>query len=440
MKFKCGCTPELEKRMKLRRILMDIKPKSSGKVKYISQYALDRLNPYIASIIGNSCLILSAFGNFKLFFATTNTAEIDAYFTSLGGTVPTVIPFSDAQKEIITKAFQLTCDYIGVTLEIVEDFSLSNYVQVNCESLEGTTLAFTLSPDSLDNNPDTLEKFYLAYNEALLGSFTTDPGGVYMLTAMHELGHTLGLMHPHDTGGGSKIMPGVTDATQTSNLGVCYMNTTLSTIMSYVSPQFSDDPNKTTYARTLMTMDYQAYRWYYKGAATENYINNWLDLSCKSGVVQTITSTTTGVELTLVPQDDTETGYNLVAYRFQANPMQDLATVTELISTNVLGYDPANEKFAVTLFDTFSFPSSVKISYNTFNCYAWSIWRSFTIEVVANVENINIWFQGYSTQYNVSQTDTEAVITNIKNNNKVTITNLSGAITLFIGYAINNKS
>lgn len=438
--MKCGCTPDLENRIKMKNMLLNLRVASSGKVKYISQYALSRLNPYIASIIGSSCLILSAYNNtFKMYFATTNTPEIDAYFESLSVPIPTVTAFSLAQKTVITNGFQLTCAYIGVTLEVVNDFASADYVNVNCEELDTPgTLAYTLSPESLDTNQASLEKFFIAYNESILGTYNTDIGGIYFLTAMHELGHTLGLGHPHDTGNGSKIMPGVTSETQASNQGICYMNTTLTTIMSYVSPQLSDDPDKTTYARTLMTLDLQAYRWYYKASANSNYINNWLDLTCKSGVVQTLTSTASGLSLNLSPEDITETCFNLIAYRFQANPMQDLASVYSLISTTDVGYDPSNPKYSSTVFDTFSFPTTITVSYPTFNCYAWSIWRDLTITASQGVININIWFQGYSSQYTVSQTSTQAIITNKKNSKKVTINNLSG-VTLFIGYAINNK-
>ena len=39
------------------------------------------------------------------------------------------------------------------------------------------------------------------------------PGGFSYGVILHEFGHAHGIAHPHDTGGGSEIMLGVTAAT-----------------------------------------------------------------------------------------------------------------------------------------------------------------------------------------------------------------------------------
>jgi serralysin len=58
-----------------------------------------------------------------------------------------------------------------------------------------------------------------------------EQGGFAFEVMLHEIGHGLGFAHPHDTGGGSEIMPGVTAAT--GSFGVYNLNQGVYTVMSY---------------------------------------------------------------------------------------------------------------------------------------------------------------------------------------------------------------
>ena len=64
------------------------------------------------------------------------------------------------------------------------------------------------------------------------GSFpeSLDPGGFSWAVVLHEFGHAHGIAHPHDNGGGSDIMLGVTSS---ASLGVYDLNQGVYTVMSY---------------------------------------------------------------------------------------------------------------------------------------------------------------------------------------------------------------
>lgn len=72
----------------------------------------------------------------------------------------------------------------------------------------------------------------------LSGGFGADPnsllpGGYSYEVILHEFGHAHGIAHPHDTGGGSEIMLGVTAAQ--NSYGVYDLNQGVYTVMSYNS-------------------------------------------------------------------------------------------------------------------------------------------------------------------------------------------------------------
>ena len=66
------------------------------------------------------------------------------------------------------------------------------------------------------------------------------PGGGGFETIIHELGHGLGLAHPHDNGGGSPMYPGVTTHEPTGNFG---LNQGVWTTMSYNAGLVSNQLN-----------------------------------------------------------------------------------------------------------------------------------------------------------------------------------------------------
>jgi hypothetical protein len=57
------------------------------------------------------------------------------------------------------------------------------------------------------------------------------PGGLGFVTLIHEIGHGVGLAHPHDAGGGSQVMQGVVD--EFNSLGTFNLNQGVFTTMTY---------------------------------------------------------------------------------------------------------------------------------------------------------------------------------------------------------------
>ncbi len=73
-------------------------------------------------------------------------------------------------------------------------------------------------------------------------------GGNGYWTLIHELGHGLGLAHPHDNGGGSGLFPGVTSSSSTGDNG---LNQGIWTVMSYNATQDPSSANSNFNANSL---------------------------------------------------------------------------------------------------------------------------------------------------------------------------------------------
>lgn len=102
-------------------------------------------------------------------------------------------------------------------------------------------------------------------------------------TYVHEIGHALGLAHPHDNGGTSSIYPGVDNAQDPGNYG---LNQFVWTVMSYVGTNSPYSPGYDTnwgFIRGPMAFDIAAIQYLYGANTTYNTGNNTYYLPTTNG-------------------------------------------------------------------------------------------------------------------------------------------------------------
>lgn len=117
------------------------------------------------------------------------------------------------------------------------------------------------------------------------GNGGLEQGGYGFVTMIHEFGHAFGLAHPHDTGGGSTVMPGVTGPF--GSYGDAGLNQGVFTTMSYndgwrtgagESPSF-----RYGYQGTMMALDVALLQLKYGADTTFHAHNDIYKLSSSNG-------------------------------------------------------------------------------------------------------------------------------------------------------------
>lgn len=112
---------------------------------------------------------------------------------------------------------------------------------------------------------------YISYNNATNTDFTA--GSYDFITMIHEFGHTLGLAHPHDTGGSSDVFDGVSNSSDT---GTNEQNQTIYTVMSYNDlngPLTPDNVQSWGFPQTPMAYDILAIQDIYGKPTNKNNSN-----------------------------------------------------------------------------------------------------------------------------------------------------------------------
>ena len=198
-----------------------------------------------------------------------------------------------AEETAIHTAMQAWANVANIKLEY------AGYNDINAEltfhSVPGYiidgALGMAISPgEAISNNYATFYPGDVVFNWE---AYPTNPtselrvGSYDYLTYVHEIGHALGLAHPHDEGGNSTIYPGVNPSYPFTSTGTYGLNQYVWTVMSYVDTNSSYSPGYDTnwgYIGGPMAFDIAAIQSLYGINTTYNTGNNTYNLPTINGV------------------------------------------------------------------------------------------------------------------------------------------------------------
>ncbi len=426
-----------KKNLKLRSI-------SNPRVSYITNGEWNKLNIFLRSIVGISYLNLAQYNKtFKVVFPDRTNTEIQNYINAkYPGFNIKLTKWTTPQITNVLSAYGLITDFLGVKLEASTIFDTADFVICLVSGINGGGDASF--PWELDFYTETNNKLYIFLSTEYV-SYSWNRGTYYYSLIMHLICHTLGLAHTYDNGNNSEIMPGADFQSGEIGQGLSYSNNNLSTLMTrYQVIPSSFEKDATVYSRTLMSLDLQALRFYYKVGNNPTYIQKWIDFNGPIGVTQTMVTPDEGGIINLVQPPTLEFSiYNLNLYPLEVAPYSGKNTPYDLMSSYNLGYGGNNINYFTTYTTNFIDINSkiirVKSNYTTTNIFAGVILNDLTVELDTSKKlGALIYLNGRSSDYSslIGQSDTFE-ITNLSSLKKITFLDYSKILFVYLYFSIN---
>jgi serralysin len=143
--------------------------------------------------------------------------------------------WTDVEKAAVMDALKEYTKILGINYEITTNAAEAEFRLITTGPGKNYG-AYMYPQDPAFGTQQGISAYNIGSGGWNLGRGTADQpalvkGGFAYAVILHEMGHGHGLAHPHDRGGGSDIMPGVTSASGT--LGVFDLNQGIYTVMSY---------------------------------------------------------------------------------------------------------------------------------------------------------------------------------------------------------------
>ena len=163
---------------------------------------------------------------------------------------------------------------------------------------------------------------FIAYNTAM----NFNPGSYNYITLVHELGHAIGLAHPHDNGGNSQVFDGVNTSIDFGNYDANLQPLTIMTYNDIRSPYVPNSAINYGFLKTFGPIDIVALQYMYGKATTNssnttykipvnttNSLGNFWETIFDSDGIDTIDGASISFDLTIDLNDATVADNTLLA-------------------------------------------------------------------------------------------------------------------------------